>query len=30
MAPVPHLNLDIALQVAGRLQEAIEKPIILG
>lgn len=30
MAPVPHMNLDIALQVAGRLQAAIEKPIILG
>lgn len=30
MAPVPYLNLDIALQVAGRLQAAIEKPITIG
>ena len=30
IAPVGHINLDIALQLASRLQAAIEKPIKLG
>lgn len=29
MAPVDHLNLDIALDLAGRLQIAVEKPVTI-